>query len=71
MAYDYSRYITHIFAVSLTLAKIVGLIVGMITQKFQYTVNLIAAALIINIIVFVPSWPFWKKNKMRFLAKAT
>lgn len=66
----YIRLVNVVFAVGAA-EQIVGFILGMATQKFVLTAWCVAAGLVINVLLFVPGWPFHKRHPVHFQPAGT
>ena len=67
-AAQYFDVITYGFAVDgLLMTQIIGFLLGMYTQKFKITAMFVFAAMILNLVLFLPGYPCYKKNKLNFL----
>jgi hypothetical protein len=67
------RLVNYIFAVHIY-NEVIGLGLGLYTEKFILTAYCVGIAMVLNIVVisavtkiFVPGWPCFKKNQIKFL----
>lgn len=61
----YIKLINLVFAVP-SAEQVIGFILGLATQKFVLTAWCVAAGLTVNVLLFVPGWPFHKKHPVQF-----
>ncbi len=51
----------------ITTFSIIGFIIGYFKESFQIAVYANLLSILLCIIIFVPAWPMWKKESLKFL----